>query len=226
MLCFNKNKDYDLIRFNRYIIKEKTISFKKVVDILKDKPVYQPELSSYIFYGINELQETDCYINNKFIKRDIYIKAINSLNIFYTNMYMTFMEDSVINYLIYRNSKSFYFLKKIGYYYIKSHQSITKNLFKIDKLRIIFLFYYLKFSFEYSKNNKYERDMNNALFTNQLKSFNFEKILISSSYNINNTIYIETINKYINNKYIYNDIKKLLRKFLYIFEIRKKVKKI
>ena len=224
LLYFCKKNDYDLIRFNSYLGRKKII-FHKIQDKLEDYPVYQPELSTYIFYGNNELGRIDYYINNKFIKRDIFIEAINTLNIFYRNIYMTYMEDSVINYLIYRTSKSYYFLKKIGYYYIRSVKSITKNLFKISGLKALFIFYYLKFSFEYSKNNKYERDMNNELFTEILYSVNLEKILSYSTYNINYRIYKETINKYINNKFIYIDIKKILRKFLRLFKNKEKNQK-
>jgi glycosyltransferase involved in cell wall biosynthesis len=193
LFYFAKKYDYDLIRFNMYL-KGKTITFKKIVDNLKDNPVYQPELLTYNFYGNNELERVDCYINNKFIKRVIYIEAMNSLNIIYANMYMTFMEDSIINYLIYRTSKSFYFFKKIGYYYIKSIHSITKNLFKISNLRIQFIFIYLKFIFENSKNNKYERDMSNELFTLLFKDFKLFEKLRSSCKNLNSSLFNQTIN--------------------------------
>ena len=213
LFYLTKKYDYDLIRFNMYL-KGKTITFKNIVDNLKDNPVYQPKLSTYIYYGNNELESIDWFINNKFIKRVIYIEAINSLNKFYANMYMTFLEDSIINYLIYRTSKSFYFVKKIGYYYIKSIHSITKNLFKISKLNIQFIFIYLKFIFENSKNNKYERDMSNELFTLLFKNFKLVEKLRSSYNNLNSSLYKQTINQYKNNKYIYNDIKKLLKEYI------------
>lgn len=214
---FAKKYNYDLLRFNLYL-KDEKITFKKIVDNLDDKPVFQPELSTYIYYGNNELQIIDCYVSNKFIKRDIYIEVINALNNFYTNIYMTFMEDSIINYLLYRNSKSYYFIKIIGYYYIKNTQSITKNLFKISDLRIKFIFIYLKFIFEYSKNNKFERDMNNILFTNIIKRFNIVRKSSSSVYKKYYRLYKEIINEYINNKYIYIDIKKFLREFINLIE--------
>ena len=50
LFYFAKKYDYDLIRFNMYL-KGKTITFKKIVDNLKDNPVYQPELLTYNFYG-------------------------------------------------------------------------------------------------------------------------------------------------------------------------------
>ena len=36
-------------------------------------------------------------------------------------------EDGIINYILYKTSKSYYFLKNIGYFYIRNNQSITIN---------------------------------------------------------------------------------------------------
>ena len=69
-------------------------------------------------------------------------------------------EDGLINYLFYRTVKSLYFINKIGYYYISNNKSISTAKFSDIKLRSIF--YNIKLIFEYSKNNKYEKDMANA----------------------------------------------------------------
>ena len=53
----------------------------------EDRPIYQPELSTYVFYGDKEIRMIDYYITNKFIKRQIYVKALNSLNIFYLKIF-------------------------------------------------------------------------------------------------------------------------------------------
>ena len=52
----------------------------------KSKPIYQPELSVYMFYGNIELENIDCIIANKFIKRKVYIESLNSLKNSYLNM--------------------------------------------------------------------------------------------------------------------------------------------
>ena len=199
LFAFAHKYNYDLIRFNIYARNE-NITFKRKVDKLENRPVYQPELSTFIYYGINELERIDCYIHNKFIKREVYIKAINSLNNFYLDMYMTFMEDSIINFLLHRISESYFYYKIIGYYYIKNSDSITKNLFKISNLRITFIFNYLKFEFENSKNTKYEKDMTNFIFTNILKRFNIGKKLKISGNILGHFFYKEIINEFINKR--------------------------
>ena len=49
-------------------------------------PIYQPELSTYIFYGSKELRITDLYIVNKILKKEVLIKALNCLNKYYLNI--------------------------------------------------------------------------------------------------------------------------------------------
>lgn len=167
-LCYRyaKKYKYKVIRFNIYFVNKKRVVFNRIMNNFENRPIYQPELSTYIFYGNNnELELTDYYITNKFIKREIYLKALNIMNIAYLNSYIIFYEDQMINYIIYRISESFFFLKKIGYYYRKSMKSITKNLNKIHYLTLKFSFLFLKLVFDYSKNSKYQKDMVNLLFT-------------------------------------------------------------
>lgn len=71
-----------------YIGKEK-LNMHKFINKYSKKKVIQPELSTLTFYGSNELQLIDLSICNKLIKREIYILALNILNIYYfNNMYI------------------------------------------------------------------------------------------------------------------------------------------
>ena len=83
-------------------------------------------------------------IFNKFVKREIFIKALNLLES-YLKLYIVFYEDSLINYLIHLVGKSFYFFKKrVGYLYLRTAESITKNNFKYKNTKTKYLFIYLK----------------------------------------------------------------------------------
>ena len=64
----------------------------------KSIPIYKPELSTYLYYGNDELELIDSNIANKFIRTKVYIESLNCLNKFYFSMYMTSMEDSLMNY--------------------------------------------------------------------------------------------------------------------------------
>lgn len=209
---------YELIRFNSYIGEGK-LGFQDLINITESGPVYQPKLSSEIFYGSKELQMVDYYVYNKFILKDVYIKALNSLNKFYSNMYMIYMEDQVMNYILHRIAKSFYFLKVIGYYHLSNSVSIMNNLFKIPELRMKFSFIYLKFIFEYSKNTKFEKDMANHLFTVLNRQFNIAGRLQSTDYEENDySLYYDIVNTYINCSYIDTENKYFLNNFKFIIE--------
>ena len=158
--CYSsiRTHNYDMIKFNLYL--DSTVFYENIVNGLENKIISQPEISTFLYYGKKKLLQIDFNISNKFIKRKAFIRALNSMNNYYLSLYMTYAEDTLINYILYRSVKSLLFIKKIGYYYIKNKKSITEEKFSDNKLKSFF--YNLKFILEYSKNNKYEKDMANA----------------------------------------------------------------
>ena len=58
--------NYEILRFNIYIHYGKTF-FGKITKNLESRPIYQPELSTYLFYGLGFLKQVDYNICNKFI---------------------------------------------------------------------------------------------------------------------------------------------------------------
>ena len=67
--------------------------FKKI----QEGPIYQPELSYYIFYGSKELKIIDMAIHNKLAKREVFIKALNLLEKYHLKLYMLFYEDGLLS---------------------------------------------------------------------------------------------------------------------------------
>ena len=212
-LMIAEGKNYDMIRFNIYL-GNKNIFMYKEIKYLVDKSIYQPELSSYIFYGLGYLKIIDPMISNKFIKRNILINALNSINIYYLNQNMIFYEDTLINILIYKVSNSYYFFRNIGYFYISNPNSSTmgynKNENNYNKLLNSF-FLFLKFIFYYTKNNQYEKDMANEAIKKE------KKILLLNKYqkNKNNKLFQKIINLYLKNKFITLSTKNILYKIKY-----------
>ena len=225
-ICFKYSEkyDYDMIRFNIYKINENKAY--NVYDQDKNRIIIKPpELSRFMFYGNNELFITDYYIHNKFVKKELYIKALNSLNKVYLNAYITLWEDTIISYILYRNANSFCSLKKTGYFYIKNSQSITKNMFKISELKMKFVFVFLKIVFEYTKNIKYEKDMFNLLFTQLNNNFNINYRLNNLSINSKYSFYYEIIIMFLNCSFITEENKKILNSFIATIDNKIKVKK-
>lgn len=208
--CFliAEQKNYDIIRFNTYL-GNRNIFMYNIIKYLINKEIYQLKLSSYIFYGKGHADIIDPMISNKFIKRIIIIKALNLIDKFYLNQKMIFYEDTLINYMLYKTANSFYHLKYLGYYYISNQNSSTcgykKNIENTNKLLYSF-FLFLNFIFNYTKNNKYEKDMANSIIEKEkeviLTNNNIKKI------NKNFNLYENVISLYNENKYILLPIKK------------------
>ena len=215
ILCFNlaEKNDFDMIRYQTLKNKRK-IYMKKFMNHFIGKTIYQPKLSFFMFYGSNHLEIIDPMITNKFIKRNIFISSLNSINKNYLNQNMIFYEDTLINFILCKNSKSLYFIKKLGYFYLSTPNSSTKIHSKADiyinkTLKSIFLF--LKFILENTKNIKYEKNMANNVLkkeTNSILSLNMMK-------KINNDFifFRNILDLYINNKFINILIKRKLSFF-------------
>ena len=218
---YGEKYNYDLIRFNLYLGKGK-VSKQNFIISQKSRPIYQPELSSYMFYGNIELEIIDNCISNKFIKRKVYIKSLNSLKNSYLNMHMIFMEDTLMNYLLLRTAKSFYFLKIIGYNYIKTVESITKKIVRNSQKRLKSFFIFLNFIFKLSKNTKYEKDIINFHLTDIIRKFDISKELSKINCYEIYYFYYEIINTIINCLYISDENLYLLLKLKKIIEKKNK----
>jgi len=222
---FGEKYQYDIIRFNVCLPNGK-VRNENFFKTEKNKPIYQPELSNYMFYGNNELKIIDYTITNKLIKTKVYIESLNNLDNkcgnSYLNMYMTSMEDTIMNFILLKTAKSYIFLKKIGYIYIKTSESITNKLFIISEMNIKFIFIFLKLSFEYSKNTKYEKDMFNHLLT-WLKNVDIGSKLSKINFNKDFDFYYEVINRIFNSIYISEENINLLFNFKKLIERKKQL---
>jgi len=224
---FAEKYQYDIIRFNCYNGKG-ILSYNHLIKHLEKKPIYQPDLTTYLYYGNGELQRLDGVIYNKFIKKEVFIRALNKLNDFYINLHMIYSEDVLITHIIYITANSFFFLKTIGYYYKRNNNSITKNI--ISELKIKAVFIHLKLILEYYKNKKYERDIINDILMIFNKGIEFKKknkfIKVKNIYNYNDSlnIYNDIINKFINCVFISDENKKLLYNLKQYYNIKQKEK--
>ena len=121
-----KKGNYDIVRFNGY--KNGKIIMYDLLKKFKKNPIFQPELSLCTYYGFNGLKkfiQNDFYIWNKLIKRNIFISTLNSINEYYLNKYIIDCEDGLINFILNRKAKSLFYIKYLGYFYIKNNKSIT-----------------------------------------------------------------------------------------------------
>ena len=221
-ICYNEaiKNNYEMIRFNLY--SDFYFPFNTIANNLKNI-IYQPELSTYLIYGYGYKNIIDGIISNKFIKTKTYLLTLKEINNFYLNQNMSYFEDGLINFALHRNSKSLYLLKKIGYYYIFNKDSVSRNINIESYLKCFMIF--IKYIFENTKNNKYEKDIVFYLLTHYIKDFKIFNNLknnlkyLQISENIINEIYnnkyitVRTQNYLRHIKYIINNLKKNQNKF-------------
>ena len=215
--CYSKakDKDYDMIKFNLYAGNKRNIL--TIIKNMNFQEIYQKNLSFYIFYGEGQLRQLDYSISNKFVKRDIYIKSLNYIDKYYLNQNMIVYEDGLINYMLYKFAKILYITKKVGYYYIQNQQSITKNFLKDKERTLKNCFLYLKYIFEYTKNNQFEKNIASCLYHNvqlEISNINIFKY-ITKDYKF----YYDIINNYLKNEFISIAVKNQLINILKFIEI-------
>ena len=127
------------------------------------------------------------------------------------------MEDRMINFIIYRIAQSFFFIKRIGYFYLRNSISITKNEDKIHELKLKFIFIYLKLVIDYSKNTKYDKDIANINFSNVYK---FIIADLPNSKNYSN-LFNDIINIYLRSTFITDENKSMLNFFKFLIKKKK-----
>ena len=86
-----------MIRYNLFDQRENDIFYNSIVSKLDSRSIGKPELFYYLFYGIEKLKQIDFNLANEFIKREAYIRALNSINSFYLKQYLTNFEDGIMN---------------------------------------------------------------------------------------------------------------------------------
>ena len=216
-ICYDvaSKNNYDMIRFNMY--SDFYFPFNTIANNLKTT-IYQPELSTYLIYGYGYKQIIDGIISNKFIKTTTYLLALNKINNFYLNRKMVYFEDGLINFALHRYAKSLYLLKKVGYYYIFNNNSVSRYMDIESYLNCFCIF--IKYIFENTKNNKYEKGIvfyllilylqDIQIFNNLKKNLNYIQICENVINDIFNNEFITSRNKnHLRNiKYLLNNLKK------------------
>ena len=208
---FAKKFNYEVIRFNVYLHYGNTF-FGYITRKLESRSILQPELSTYLFYGLKFLFQVDYNLCNKFIKREALLRALKLINRNDLNMYMTCHEDGLLNFLLYRTARSLYFIKQFGYYYIRNNYKHRKYYtFK----NIKFSFIHIMFIFNLTKNTKYEKNMVNEIFKRLVyrKKLKNHLHLLKRQHNF----FITAINSLKNNEFIKFKYKKYLKSFLFYF---------
>ena len=216
-----KKDNYDIILFS---ILRKRIkgSYYRYNAFRGKKPIFQPELSSFMYYGNGLLKQIDFHLFGKLIKKEVFINAINSISDYYLKNHMSVNEDGVMNFMLLKKANSLIYLEIYGYMYVSNVKSVIFNLRKHINKSIRDYILYLKFMFEYTDNNWYEK----AMAEEQLKYvyYKFKKQIIKVTENFQ--FFYDTLNLYLNCTYISEESKKKVEKMIENFRIAEKRQKI
>ena len=201
--------DYDLTRFNLYI-GDYDLNLPKIVYHLKNKPLFGKKIFFHLFFGFGKLLQLDFYLTNKLIKRQLFIRVLNSVNQYFLKQFMIDCEDGLINFMLYKLSESYYFTRKIGYYYVITKESITHESVDFKK-RLKSNFLYFRYIIESTKNNNIEKIIANHIFTHIYSDHNYAIINSLKYVKRDLQLYLKTINLYLDNEFIPLNTKLILK---------------
>ena len=155
-----KSKDIDIIQYQHYIGDFYNTFYCS--DIKRtDKIIYQPELSSLMYYENGTLHQSEFNVWGKLIKREIYLETLKKIDKYFLNQNMILHEDGLILFMLFKTAKSYLFIKDYGLLYFSNEYSTMRNLRNKNKInkstRDSFL--YLEYMFKYTNNSLYEKNM-------------------------------------------------------------------
>ena len=218
-----KKDDLDIVHFRAYWGKNlvNCHKYENYGYTHKTTIIFQPELSDLMYYEYpDKILQTEYNLWGKLIKRNVYIQTLDKIDKYYLQQHMTLHEDGMIIFILFKTAKKYLFLDEFGMFYWRNEHSALAGLRKeenIDKtVRDSFL--YLKFMFDYTGDDKKEKDM--AVYQFKFILNQFEKIFDSVKKGFD-FIY-EVISLYLNCEYINDEDKEIIRKVMYNFEKREK----
>ena len=155
-----KKNDIDIIQFHSYsgdYYKTFYLSDKE----RKEEIIYQPELSSLMYYEGGYLHQSEYNIWGKLIKRTTYLQTLESIDNYYLNQNMSLHEDGLILFILFKKAESYLFIKNYGLLYFSNKYSTMRNIRNKDKINKSTKdsFLYLEFMFNYTNNSLYEKNM-------------------------------------------------------------------
>ena len=208
--------NYDIVGFKAVGVNRYSESIRKMKDLYhyinpNNLIVNQPELSTWIISINGRFNPHDCTLWGKLIKSNVYKKSINLLGPKRYSSYISWAEDTSMNFILFRFAESYIFIHKYGILHLLSPttasntQPINNNFFG--------LLFWLEIIFDFSKNNEDKNYSVSAALYIIKENLKNKKII-----NQDNLSYFKSIiNKIMESKYIKKKNKKILSKKLISF---------
>lgn len=141
---YNKAKklDIDIIQFNGFTSLNKTNFILGYNDIPKNVIISQPELKTALYHKVNA-NRMDYFLTrviwNKFVRREIFLEAIDDLGDEYMNHKYHFYEDTIMSFELLQIANSYYYYEIEGYRHCVYHseKTIDKNIVETTALNCL-----------------------------------------------------------------------------------------
>lgn len=127
--------------------------------------IYQPELSTTIFYSPQTKNFSTIICRNlwnKIYKKEILLNSIKYIGEkFYLKSYLNYGEDTIMNILNFYYANNYTNINLYGYMYNVRNDSISRFTNDIQKRRVLNLgiYYYIKFLYKYIKEFNIDREL-------------------------------------------------------------------
>ena len=201
ILNIAKNWDFDVVGFRAYSINNYNDNIDNITDLYDYKSypenivVYQPELSTWMLHINGIYFMHDVTIWAKCIKNLIYREAIIKLGENRYSNFVSWAEDTIINFVIFTIAKSFTFMHKYGIIHLNNRSTSS---FKIHRdIKLFGEIFLAEIIYDFSKNNKDKNYAVNAAY--HAKRF----FRIKKFDNNTNLIYLKALlHKFLKSKYI------------------------
>ena len=154
---YSKDYDFDIVGFRAFQIGSYYDKMENIVDLYNYKYypeiliVYQPELSTWMININGRYRTHDVTIWAKSVKKDIYKKATLNLGRKRYSLFVSWAEDTIINFIIFNYAKSFIFLNKYGIIHL-DNKSTASYTIPYD-IKLFGEIYLADIIYEFSKNN-------------------------------------------------------------------------
>ena len=152
-----QESDFDIVGFRAVRISNYEDNIEKIYDLYnydgypKNIIVYQPRLSTWMINIKGHFQPHDVTIWAKCFKSKVYKESIYRLGAKRYSIFVSWAEDTIMNYIIFNTAESFTFIHKYGIIHL--HNSSTASFSLVEDIRLFGEIFLLDIIFDFSKNN-------------------------------------------------------------------------
>ena len=217
ILNIAKKYDLDIVGFKAFSFRNYEDNIEKIVDLYGNYKrysyniiIHQPELSTWMIKKNGHFSIHDVTIWAKCIKNQIYKKAIAKLGMERYSHFVSWAEDTIVNFVIFSLAQSFIFVQKYGIIHLNN---VSTASFSISKdIKLFGEIFFVDIIYDFTKNNSAKNYAAYAAYRVKRK-FRLNKYV-----NNKNLIYFKSIlNKLLKSLYVSGKNKKKISKYFKVF---------